>query len=901
MAQGSVELLGLDTVTIDFVAREVLRDTTRIRLTPIEHALLRYFVANPNRLITQGELLEHVWDVRPSTQTHTVYVTINRLRKKIEPDPRRPTHILNSPGAGYRFWLEVEPRARSFPTPRTDFIGRTDELKTLTGQLSSPGLITLLGPAGMGKTRLALALLEMTLLKGVFVDLSEAVTPDEIARAVSIAVGCPLNTADPAQTLDHALDALGDALIVFDNVEQAVGAAPETVGRWRAAAPALRIVITSRRRLGLSDERVFDLEPLPPGDAVQLFLDRAQAVRSTFDASPAALGRLVDALDGLPLAIELAANRARVMDADQLTDALQQQLDVLSRGGLGLAPRHRSLRAALQGSWALLDAPAQRTLAALSVFCAPFTLEAAAAVCATDDTPWIPDVLQQLLDHSMLRLYPQRDGPPRLSMLASIRAFASEAAEAADLTPARARHAAWFARFGTVAAIKEELGSPARRMARISERDDLRAAQRTLEASGDIERSAGVLAFLAELSMIMGPIAPSADAVVAFLRAHPGLDDENRRRLTVALSRQYHVLGRHTDGVALIEEALDAAAVPADQGALHLALARHQLRQMAFRAANRSFARALAAFRRDGDLHGQGEVALGLSHRALTQGDQEEAEGHAARAVDRFRASGDDSAMEQAEALITLAGARLSRQPQRAETRYRSALDLCRAAGDGYSRTYAKALHGLALCLAKTGRHDDAFVHFEEVWAIVRRFGDVGNEAVVLSNYGSWKIACDHLAEGRQYLERALALAQRAANKRVEALTLSGLGHLELSEGNLSAAQRRLEDAITLSTKWGWGSIILSDYAALSKLYLLRGELDHAARWLDRATELETEMDSPMVSAVVCCRRAALSKAQGDRAGAKQWLARGRALAETAGTLHSAKFQSLLQQIEADL
>ncbi|MEL6343794.1 MAG: winged helix-turn-helix domain-containing protein [Myxococcota bacterium] len=894
-----MELLHLTATSVDFSAREIHREDARISLTPTEYDLLRYFITHPNRLITQGELLENVWGLRPSTQTHTVYVTINRLRKKIESDPRRPHHILNSPGAGYRFWLASTPiAAPTLPRPRTDVFGRADDLSALTAHLSEPGVVTILGPAGMGKTRLALALLESVPFRGYFIDLTDVVDAEEIARAVAVALGCPLNTVDPEQTLLHALSYLEGALIVLDNFEQAVDAAAATLGRWRSAAPALRFVVTSRLRLGLSDEVVFDLGPLSAAAATDLFLDRARMVRATFDATAEALAPLVESLDGLPLAIELAAHRARVMGPHQLTQALDHQLQVLARGGPSLAPRHRSLRAALQGSWALLDAVAQQAFAQLSVFSAPFTLEAATHVCALNVDAWTPDVVQRLVDHSMLRFHPPDDGPPRLSMLSSIRAFASE--KHTDPTATRVRHARWFARFGTPDAIEQMTRSRALQDTRLVEIEDIRSAYHTLEAVGEVSAAADTLVLLAALFSAIGPVMPATREMEGFLARQPALDSTQRRRLITALSQQYGILGRYQEGVDLIEGVLAQAPRLADRGPLYKALADLQLRQSRFTPARLSFEAAQVAFRQEGNLQGQGAVSLGLSHLALSQYATAEAEPHAEQAIDLFRAVGDQDG--EALAHIALANALVWRNAlAQAQTHFQAALALSTSSGRNKGRTTSKALHGLALGLAKAGQNEEAFALFEEVLLIFRHFGDILGEAGALFNYGSWKVASDAVAEGRAHLERALMLCQHVDAKRVETLTLSGLGHLEMSEGNFPTARRRFFATLALAKELNWTGIMYSDYAALASLYTRQGDLEQAQQWLDRATELEEQVDHLTVSSIVYCRRAELAKALGDQDGVLHWLSRARSLAERSGTLHSAKFQSLVQRIASDV
>ncbi|MEL6344847.1 MAG: tetratricopeptide repeat protein [Myxococcota bacterium] len=890
MARDIPDPLRLTAAEVYFSLREVRRGGRRIRLTPTEHRLLSYFVTHANRLITQGELLEQVWQMSSHTRTSTVYVTINRLRKKIEATPRRPAHIFNSSGAGYIFRLvSAATPTRTVPVPNTNFFGRVDERDQLVARCASPGVVTVLGAAGMGKTRLALALLEAQPQRGWFVNLTEARDAAAVTRAVAATIGCPLTSADPAETLINALENLGGALLVLDNFEQALTAADETVGRWLRSVEGLRCVVTSRVRLGLAEERVFELGPLDDAAAAALFLDRAQQVRSSFNAEPMALSQLIGALGGSPLALELAANRARIMDVEQLLSALDDQLDVLARGGPALAPRHRSLRAAIQGSWSLLDPSAQQVLAQLSVFAAPFTAAAAQHVCTSSSANWVPDVLQTLLDHSLLVEVASPDGPPRMTMWSAIRAFAAEQLQDADAT--RQRYGMWFARFGAPSSLLALRRSRRLRASRSAEIDDLWGAARALEGHGLLTHAGSVLEVLEALYTSAGPVAPLCEHLEGFLERYPALPALNRRRLVFALSRLYTILGRHPDGIRLLSAEEAREDTDASYGVLLLRRAEHHMWSFALEEATPLYQRALAWFDGTDDLQGQGMVYQGLGRLAMQRSDNDAAEAVFSISVDRFRAAGDQD--RAADALTNLANVLHARgAAAAARGHYQTALQQYSTNGDEAARS--RALNGLAVCMAASGDDDGALQRYSEALAINRRLGDARAQAIALFNRGSLQVVMGRVDGGRADLERALALCQRVRARRVEAMTLSGLGALELPDGDLVQARRRLIAAREIAQEWEWFGLVLTTSSALAMVSLGEGDLDAAAQQLDALHAVEARANLPFVSATVDCRRARLARAQGDLDATRRWLRHARALATRAGMERSQKFTALM-------
>ena len=314
-------------------------------------------------------------------------------------------------------------RIAGLPASGTTFVGRGAERAAVLAAIEEARLVTLLGPGGVGKTRLAAVVAEdaVALLPsgGAFVDLVP-VRDGFVARAVATALGV---TEGSHQLLAEAVAArLGTrrSLLVLDNCEHVIDEAAEFAERILAACPATRVLVTSRERLGVPGERSVPISPLPLGsDAERLFHDRALAADPQFVAEPGVIAELCARLDGLPLAIELAAARGASLGASGLLAALEDALRLLS-GARGGDERHRSLCAVLTWSYDLLGEEEQTLFRRLGVFVGAFDIDAAAAVGG--DRPGVADLLGRLADKSLVVYL--RGRVSRWRLLEMVRAFA---------------------------------------------------------------------------------------------------------------------------------------------------------------------------------------------------------------------------------------------------------------------------------------------------------------------------------------------------------------------------------------------------------------------------------------------------------------------------------------------
>ncbi|MET8983401.1 LuxR C-terminal-related transcriptional regulator [Streptomyces sp. NPDC004539] len=328
----------------------------------------------------------------------------------------------------------VASRAGNLPTPFTSFVGRRSEVAEIGGLQGTARLVTLIGPGGVGKTRLALEVAAGSanaFPDGVWlVDLAPVQDPAAVAGVAATTLGVSDLGARPVteQLAEHM--AQRRALIVLDNCEHLVGACAELANALLSAAPELQILATSRHALGLTGEHLYTVPPLSPKEAAGLLQDRAVAVRPGFrisDANQTQVSRLCADLDGLPLAIELAASRLRTLTVDQMVGRLENRFVLLTGGSLTARPHQRTLRGMIAWSYELCT-PAERLLwNRLSVFAGGFDLDAVENVCAGDGIAEheVLDLLDRLVVQSVV-LTVESEGLPRFRLLQTIRQYGRE-------------------------------------------------------------------------------------------------------------------------------------------------------------------------------------------------------------------------------------------------------------------------------------------------------------------------------------------------------------------------------------------------------------------------------------------------------------------------------------------
>jgi non-specific serine/threonine protein kinase len=613
---------------------------------------------------------------------------------------------------------------RRLPAPRTTFIGRTEEVAALVALLATPGvrLVTLTGAPGIGKTRLALEVarqLAPRLPGGVaFVDLAPLTDPAQVLPAVAQALGVrDLPGQDLLETVPAALGER-ETLLLLDNFEQVLPAAG-TVARLLDLGAGLAVLVTSRAPLRVGGEREFPVPPLGlPGagtaeerlaaPAVALFLDRARAVRPDFVAAESVaevVAELCVRLDGLPLAIELAAARVRHLPPPMILRRLGSRLDLLV-GGRDAPPRHATLRHAIGWSYELL-APEERALfRRLAVFAGGCTLEAVRAVVAEEaEERGLLDDLAALVDNSLVQQEPLDDGEARFRMLETVRQFALEQLQATGEADAIARrHAAYYATLAEMA--ERALTGPEQavwleRLER--EHDNLRGALGYRLGTGEAEAALALAATLGRFWERHGYALEGLDWLRRAIEAAPDAAPALRARALNAAGNLSRSRGDYPTALTCYERTLALRREAGDERGVAMAL--NNLGVVAKDQGDYARARAyleesLVLKRRLGEQRGVAVTLNNLGLVAKTQGDLATAEAALAEGLDHFRDLGD--AWGQALTLNNMGAlAAAAGDYERALALHKTSLASWRAMGEKWG--VAESLEGLARAAAALG------------------------------------------------------------------------------------------------------------------------------------------------------------------------------------------------------
>ena len=460
--------LHLQHCIVDMQRAKVHKDGATLTLTTKEVELLRYLAQRPSEIVTRDDLLVDVWGYREGVFSRAVDTTMRRLRNKVEHTPAEPDHLTTVHGEGYRFIPRSEnthiplgtahhtaPPASTIPRPSTPLIGRADELASIGDLLDGEGrLISIVGPGGMGKSRLGIELLQaagrhegavhIQVVEGA----SQAATLEALANKIHTRLEQESEESTAGIQLGNALAQRGPILLVLDDLDGERDILLQAIGTWLERTSELKIVLTTRTRTQLPAEQVVQLGPLQTHDGVALFLERARLLRPDFmpdEDEAQAIETLVESLDGMPLAIELAAARIRLMAPEQILTRLSGSIAFLRGkrpGGLG---RHSGLVTMMASSWESLDDIEQRVLVGCTVFRSGFSLHAAESVIG----PHIADgdvmeIIEDLVDTSWLRAVESSQGV-RFEQYSTIRKFIEEQPEPhAQLSALQDAHMHWF-------------------------------------------------------------------------------------------------------------------------------------------------------------------------------------------------------------------------------------------------------------------------------------------------------------------------------------------------------------------------------------------------------------------------------------------------------------------------
>jgi serine/threonine protein kinase/predicted ATPase len=710
-----------------------------------------------------------------------------------------------------RTWVTViEPARTRLPAELNAFVGRERELDWLEATFAAGARhVSLLGLGGAGKSRLAtrFAWASSARWRGgsIRCDLGDAHdAPDDVARAAAVALEVPLGRA-PIEQVGRALAAREDTLLILDSVEQVRQSVMTCVQSWLDLAPNVRFILTSRERIGLPSERTLALDPLDPRAAVALFMDRASAVRGAPSSDPDerdTIATLVELLDRLPLAIELAAARTNVLTPRRMLERVRERFKLLTASGR--TGRQTTMRAVLDGSWELLHDGERAALAQLAIFHGGFTALAAERVLLIDDL-WPLDAVQSLVDKSLV----VSCGPQRFTMLATVHAYASERLAASGrAAQIEARHGAYFAELGRFEAIASlhTHGGRARRAELEQELDNLLAATERALARDDGPTAA--LAALAawEVFESRGPF-EAARALLARVRAKIGTQGVVAACVLRALGHAIDWLGDTPGAIAVYEEAIRVLREEGATGPLVDALQRSTVAVLTTHGADaalKRLAEALSLTHAHGDRVGLCKVLLQRGQVELNSG-------------------------RMVEAMETLC----------------EAIAVAREVGHRSVECAALTARGVTVWLKD--RRPEVLEDFQRALVLADEEGFKRARASLLVNIGEVERDLGRPERARRALEAALALTRAIGDGRNAAIALAELAALEHGEG-------RREEALL---RWGEAEQLLRSMAFMHQLCLLfaarakceahhdRSRSEHDLREAERiAAELTVEPES---------------------------------------------------------
>jgi predicted ATPase len=887
------ELYRFGPFELDPKSLELKREGVGVPLQPKVMDLLLLLVRSGGEVLSREALQAELWpDVVVTEQS--LRQLLYRLREVLGD---HADAVKTMPGRGLRWEPPasepVEPAAEALPAERDAFVGRAADLAALQQALQQARLVTVLGTGGVGKTRLVLRFchLERQRWPGGcwFCDLSEARSALELAQVVGEALGEALG-GEPMARLGKALRGRGRALMVLDNFEQLVEHAETAVGGWLEAAPELSLVVTSRQLLRVRGERVLELPPMTPQDGAALFRLRVEASGRELPLDELeVVEELVRRLDGLPLALELAAARARLLSLPQLLQRWQ--------GGT------HALRDTLDWSWALLTPEEQQALAQLSVFAGGFGVEAAEAVLGE-----LSEALFGLLDKSWVH----RVGPERFDLLVSLREYATE--KLSEPETAHRRHGAWFAR-------RVDRGT----LALAPELANLRVACERALSRGDAEVAEATAQGVWRLTYLTGPHELAAELFERALQLE-GLSSAQRGRLHMGAGQARRWQLRMGEARAHLQAALDLARAEGDEPAcarvlLHLAAANHPQ-------AAALGQEALVLARK----HALPQVEAGVEYNAGTlcrgQGDLEAATAHLERAASLYRSLQDP--VTASRVLVELADIDSDQgRFAQARERYEEVLRATRAQGDG--RGEVMLLFRLLVLEVRSGTAPSMRQAAEQALQRARQASQPLWEAAVLRSLALQQLWEGELSEagalceqaalvldevdsaegrleqlflqadlaharGQEELARELAREVQALGREIDvrfvALSLRLLGEIEQDVGQLAEAAARFR---ALGDPREEGQTL----GALARVQASGGALAEADEGVSRALEMLRRCGAQRALAEVLCVRAELDLRLGRPDAAVTAWTEASALARGLGVGPASGLQRELAQLQA--
>jgi predicted ATPase/DNA-binding CsgD family transcriptional regulator len=751
-------------------------------------------------------------------------------------------------------------------------LGREQELKQLTALLHRPEvrLLTLTGPGGVGKTRLGLAVahaLQGDFADGVcFIPLAAISDPGLVLPTIAWTLGLQeMGARTPLEQLQAALEEQS-LLLLLDNFEQILDAAPELT-ELLALCPRLRLLVTSRAALRLQGEYEFAVSPLPLPDlkhlptrekltqnaSISLFVQRAQAIKPDFQVTEAnahSIAEVCIRLDGLPLAIELAAARTRLLSPQALLARLSHRLEVLTGGPRDLPVRQQTLRDTIAWSYHLLSPQEQRLFRLLSIFVGGAPLDAVETIARMVgfEASAVLDGVSTLLENHLLSMVEQADGDSRLTQLETIREYGLEClrehGETMNLQQAHARY---------YLALVEQAESGLKGERQLQwlaylerEQENIRAALQWLIEHEETELALRGFSSLAHYWVVQGHLTEGRrwlETIAGFVQTAPR--DAVLARTLLARAEVLSVLSNYAEAQALAEESAAIASVLGDKSCLAHAL----YREASDRCFQGDLAKALALCKEGlilaQELEDEWLLAtfIGTTGRIFYfQGRIAEARAQYEQAVSRFRVLGDRHALARALDWLAYCTASLGDIDQ-AEVLWRETVVLARPLNDRIR--LSSALHQLgfvAMLQHKWAQADDIL---KESLALAQEMGQDETARAVL-RYQAYLARLKGDQEQAAHLaNEGLARARECGHMSdiLDALLL--LGGIELAQGNLTRARELLQDGLSLAQQRGYKAVIGMYLLVFGSLALAEQQPLHALRLFGAAENL-LDLSSPM-------------------------------------------------------
>jgi predicted ATPase/class 3 adenylate cyclase len=713
----------------------------------------------------------------------------------------------------------IDQRPNNLPRRMTSFVGRERELSETKRILGTTALMTLTGAGGVGKTRLAIELATEVLGEyrdgAWIVELGSMADPSVLGNVLSAALAVQeRSTGSQVVAVAEHLRSR-QLLLVLDDCEHVLAAVADAADTILRAAPGVRIVATSREPLGITGEALYPVpslsapaagretvgDVLAQFDACRLFVERCVVAQPSFQVTEANIGtiaRICRRLDGIPLALELAAARVRALPVEQIAARLDDRFQLLTGGNRNALPRHQTLRAAMDWSYDLLTEPERAVLRRLSVFSGGCTLEAAEAVCAGDpvESAAVLDLLTRLVDRSLV-VAEMTGEESRFGLLETVREYALERLLGEDEPDrTRRRHRDWYLDLVEQARPAFFQGpEPGHWLERLDrEHDNLRAALGWSEGADDEGATGLRLATdLWRFWEIRGYLQEGRDWLERFLRSSGGQVSIRRADALTGAGILALMQGDHPAALRFHEESLALQRELGDEGAVSYALnnlANAAIQQGHYAKARELYQETLEISERRGDRHGTGFTLSHLADAVALEGDYEEARGLFERSIAVFREH--DDRWGEAIALGNFAQA-AARQGDYATARVlnEEAVELSQAIGD--ARGVARAIGNLGDVAVAEGDFAAARSLYLECVRIRYTLGDLPGLATAIEKL-AWAMVNEEpalaarligAAEGVRASTRAtVAPAARAEHQR----GLRGLAE-QLGDDGLAAAR----------------------------------------------------------------------------------------------------------------